>query len=532
MENYFRSLVSSIALLTLCTACFPDPPPISSKATVRISTDTDPNTFDPRQVRSIPDTTFMQILYEGLMRCEKSEKGEKLVPAMAESVKISPDKKTYTFEIRKSQWSDGQPVTAYDFEETWKTTLNPDFPAPNAYQLYVIKGAKAAKEGQISVDEIGVHAVDDNTLIVELENPTPYFLHLTSTYFLYPASRPMRNNNNSTLITNGPYQLDQTVKSLNEWTAQPNPYYWDRSAVKLDQIKIIKLDNSTALKLFDQNELEWTGSPLSTIPIDTLAVLKQKEKLRIHPAAGVYFLRVNVEQPPLNNPKMRRAFALALNRSDLVEHILQGNQLPAMGYLPPSFFGGNALYEDNAVQQAQTLFKEALAEMHLNTNSFPVVSVCYSSNSRGHKIAQVIQQEWKTAFGVDIQLLSCEPKVFYDRLNNHDYQVGIGSWFADIQDPISFLEIFKYKNNGTNNTQWENPRYIELIDQSSLALKEKERVKLLLKAEEELIKEMPIIPLFYATFNYLQNPNLKGVYFSELGYLDFKKAYLEDGGSH
>lgn len=523
MYPIFR-ILSGIFLLIACTACFPDKPPLTNQANVRVSTETEPHTFDPRLVRDLSDTTFIQMLYEGLMRND----GGKLAPAMAESYTLSPDKKIYTFKIRKSQWSDGQPITAHDFEETWKSVLNPDFPAPNAYQLYLIRGAKAAKEGQIPLDQVGIHAKNDTTLVVELEKPTTYFLHLTSTYFLYPTSRQMRNGDQLALITNGPYQVDQSKLKMDEWVAIPNPYYWDHQSVKLDQVTIIKLDNSTALKLFDRNELEWAGSPLSSIPIDTLPSLKQKGNLGIHPAAGVYFLRVNVEQPPLNNAKMRRAFALALNRNDLVEHILQGNQLPAMGYLPPSTAGAPPFFQDNATQEAQMLFKEALEEMQLNAHTLPPITVCYSSNPRGHKIAQVVQQQWKSAFGIDIQLLSCEHKVFYDRLKNHDYQMGLGSWFADIQDPISFLEVFKYKNNGTNNTQWENSRYIELIEQSSAVTKEKERQRILRQAEEVLIEEMPIIPLFFATYNYLQSPNLKGIYFSELGYLDFKNAYLEN----
>lgn len=526
MPSCFKLIISCCILLVTCTACFPEKPAIDKKKVVRISTETDAHTFDPRLVRDLSDTTFIQMLYEGLMRVEE---GGKLLPALAESYTVSPDKKTYTFRIRKSEWSDGQPVTAYDFEESWKSVLDPEFPAPNAYQLYVIKGAKAAKEGLIPPEEIGIHAENDSTLIVELEQPVSYFLHLTSTYFFYPAGKSMRNGgSHSVLVTNGPYQFNQTATNLNEWAAVPNPYYWDRDAVKLDEVKVIKLDNSTALKLFHQNELEWAGSPLSSIPIDTLAALKQKGSLGIHPAAGVYFLRVNIGQAPLNHPKMRKAFALALNRSDLVEHILQGNQLPAMGYLPPSFSSGKLFYYDNAIEQAQVLFKEALTEMNVQLNSLPAVTISYSSNPRGHKIAQVIQQQWKTAFGVNVQLFSCEHKVFYDRLKNHDYQVGIGSWFADIHDPISFLEVFKHKNNGTNNTQWENQKYIQLIDQSCTALKEKDRQKLLHQAEEILIAEMPIIPLFYATYNYLQHPKLKGIYFSELGYLDFKNADLEN----
>lgn len=526
MNRFVKFIVNGTLLLLLCTACLPQKPEINKTKTIRVSTETDPHTFDPRLVRDLSDTTFIQTFYEGLMR---SEGDAEPAPALAESFTLSPDKKTYTFHLRQSEWSNGDPVTAHDFADSWKSMLDPALPAPNAYQLYVIKGAKEAKEGKASLDLIGIQALDDKTLAVELEQPTPYFLNLTATYFLYPAHQSTRNNQKGTEaapVTNGPYQLDPSQQFSNEWTAIPNPYYWDRQAVKLDAIKIVKLDNSTALKLFDQQELEWAGSPMSTIPMDMMAALKQNTNLKNTPAAGVYFLRVNIENPPFDQPKMRRAFALALNRSDLVEHVLQGNQQPAHRYLPP-FFASGPLYKDHDLEVAQSLFNEALAEKNLTSSTLPTISLCYASNPRAYKTAQVLQQEWKEAFGIDIQLQGCESKILFDRLKNHDYQIAFGSWFADILDPISFLDVFKHKNNGTNNTQWENPRYIELLDSSTRANNAQDRQQLLTQAEELLIEEMPIIPLFFNSYNYLQNPNLKGVYFSELGYLDFKRAYLE-----
>lgn len=524
MFSNLRTTCAIICALFL-SGCSPEKPIMEKQATVRISTETEPHTFDPRQVRNLSDTTYMNLLYEGLTR---SEKDGKIVPGMAETYAISKDKKKYIFKMRKTEWSDGQPVTANDFFETWKTILDPDFPAPNAYQLYVIKGAKDFKEGKISFEEVGIKALDDTTLVVELENPTPYFLNLTSSYFLYPAHRQLRLNsetNHLELVTNGPFQLEKTNALSNEWTMVPNTYYWDRNSVRLDQVKILKLENSTALQLFEQKELDWAGSPLSTIPVDTLTHLKGKGKLNIQPASGVYFLRVNTEHPPFDNTKFRRALAFALNRSDLVEHVLQGNQIPAQRYIP-DLTTTQPLYKDNDLQLAKHLFAEALQEQHLSSSSLPKVSICYANNPRSHKIAQVIQQNWKEAFNLQVELQNCESKVFYDHLKNHTYQIGIGSWFADIHDPISFLEVFKYKNNGTNNTQWENPNYIDLINQSANA-KTKKRESLLKQAEELLIKEMPIIPLFFSTYNYLQNPDLKGVYFSDLGYLDLKYAYFE-----
>ncbi len=533
--QWMKLFLIPFCLLT-CIACRqPENPVTQQTSTLRISTEGDPQTLDPRRVRDLQTATVIHMLYEGLMRAQPDGQP---APALAERITISPDQKTYTFRLRRSAWSNGQPVTAYDFEQTWKSLLDPQFPSPNAYQLYVIRGAQAAKEGRASSDQIGVHAQDDTTLVVELEQPTPYFLQLTASYFYYPVHASLRQQGSdssslpeSQILTNGPFKLEKW-KRQNELIAILNPHYWDKNQVRLDRISLVVLDNPTALQLFQRSELDWTGSPLSTLSVDALASLSQQGLLKIMPAAGIYLFRVNTEKPPFNHVKMRQAFALALNRVDLVEHVLQGNQEPAFGLIPYTFAKGQPFFEDDDRQLAQRLFQEALEEQSLTVKDFPTVSIYYASGERSHKISQVAQQQWKEVLGVKVDLQSSEAKVYYDRLKNHDYHLGIGSWFADIRDPISFLEVFKLKDNGTNNTQWENPHYIALLDQSSQARLPQEREKLLKQAERIIINEMPIIPLFYASYNYVKNPILKGVYFSELGYLDFKNAYLDLDASH
>jgi len=528
--QWLKLFLIPLCLLT-CTACRqPETPIAQESATLRISTEGDPQTLDPRRVRDLATTTVIHMLYEGLMRTQEDGLP---VPALAETVTISPDQKTYTFQLRPSAWSDGKPVTAYDFEETWKSLLAPQFPSPNAYQLYVIKGAQAAKEGRAPIDQIGVHAQDDATLIVDLEQPTPYFLHLAATHFLYPVNQSLRQQPvdsnalpDSKIVTNGPFKLEKWSRH-NELTAIPNPYYWDKENVHLNRIQLVVLDNPTAIQLFKIGELDWAGSPLSTISVDALTSLQETGQLEVMPAAGLYLFRVNTEKEPFNHVKMRQAFALALNREDLVTHVLQGNQVPAFGIVPHSFIKGQPFFEDYDHHLSRQFFQDALKEQSLTMEDFPKVTIHYASNERSHKIAQVAQQQWKEVLGVNVTLESSEPKVYYDRLKTHEYQLGIGSWFADIHDPISFLEIFKFKENGTNNTQWESPHYIALLNQSSQATLPQEREHILKQAERVIINEMPIIPLFYASYNYLKNPNVKGVYFSDLGYLDFKNAYLE-----
>lgn len=519
-----------LCLLTVTACRQPEIPVAQQSNTLRLSMEGDPQTLDPRRVRDLATATVMNMLYEGLMR---SDADGKPAPAIADSVTISPDQKTYTFHLRQSAWSNGDAVTAQDFAETWKSLLDPKFPGPNAYQLYAIKGAQAAKEGSASVEQIGVHTPNPSTLIVELEQPTPYFLQLATTYFFFPVHSSLRKQSAETTLpyteikTNGPFVLEN-LKHHVGLTAIPNSHYWDKDHVHLNKIQFIYLDNPTALQLFQNGELDWTGSPLSTLSVDALSSLRNQNKLEVVPAAGIYLLRVNTEKPPFNHVKMRQAFALALNRADLVEYVLQGNQIPAFGLIPYSFIPGQPHFEDDNQHLALHFFQEALKEQGLKLETFPPVTLNYAAGERTHKIAQVAQQQWKKMLGVNVVLQSNDSKVHIDLLKNRTYQLGVGSWFADFRDPISFLEIFKFKDNGTNNTEWENQQFIELLNTSANAKNDEERHKLLKLAEHTLINEMPVIPLFYSSYNYVKNPAIKGIYFSELGYLDFKHAYWDN----
>lgn len=527
LSRLLTVLMISLSALTL-SSCFPTKP-LAKQKVLRISVEDEPHTLDPRQARDLATATAIHLVYEGLFRAQGGSIPE---PALAASYTVSPDQKTYTFKLRPSGWSNGQPVTAHDFEATWKSVLNPTYAAPNAYQLYVIKNGQKAKEGKVPLDQVGVKATDASTLVVELENPTPYFLELLSTYFFYPASPTLLAYQGkepldpSRIPTNGPYQLASWKQ--NEFIVTPHPHYWDRQAVKIDQIAFSHVDNLTAYQLFRKDEVDWTGSPLGTLPTDALQNLKQSGDLKTKSSAGVHLLRLNVEKAPFDNSKVRRAFAYALNRTELVEHVLQGNQIPATGIVPSQTASKSSFFQDGNLNQARAMFKQYLLDNKLTVQTLPPITLLYGNNERSHKIAQVAQQQWKEAFGIEPQLQSVESKVFFSQIKNHDYQISIGSWYADYNDPISYLEIFKYKDNGTNNTQWQNSAYIYLLDQSTQAKNPHQRNSLLLAAEKVLMDEMPVIPLFFNTYNYLQKPTVKGVYFSELGYLDFKHASVSE----
>lgn len=522
-------LIASLLLFCLCFGCSNSS---SSKAKntgqqVRIAIADDPTSLDPRFVRDLPSSTTMRLLFEGLMRTGQDGQA---IPGIAEKIAVSDDQKTYTFYLRSSFWADGTPLTAEDFVRTWRSILSPSTPAPNAYQLYLIQGAKNAKEGKIPVDAIGVKAIDSLTLVVELEHPTPYFAEMVSCHFFFPVHPVMRDPENKRsdegIIGNGPFQLDTWIKR-DELKVVKNPRYWDAAHVALEGVNLQVLEEQTALQLFHAGQLDWVGSPLSTLPQDAIAPLKQQNQLYIMPAGGTYWFRLNTRRFPFSNEKIRHAFSLALDRQSLVEHITQGNQQPAIGIIPPGF--GIPLYEDypaNRVAIAKTLFAEMLQEEGLSSTTFPQITLNYAYNDRNHKIVQAIQQQWNQTFGIDVVLGGSEPQVHLDRVKRGDYWISLGSWFADIRDPINFLEIFKFQDNPTNQTLWQSLAYIELLDQADAEPDLEKRLQLLANAEQTLLQAMPIIPLFHSAYNYLKTDQLEGVYFSPLGYLDFKEGYF------
>jgi oligopeptide transport system substrate-binding protein len=516
-------------VLTSCTQS----PQKSSQQTLRLNLGTEPPSLDPRQAIDLTSGIVLKMLYDGLTRMATNGKTK---PSVAKTITVSEDLKTYTFKLRDSLWSNGDPVTAHDFSYAWKWILDPKNDARYAYQLYVIKNAKAAKEGKISLDDVGIHVIDDSTLIVELEYPTPYFLELTSMMMYYPVNKKSAVKGAANdgkpadqYISNGPFQLI-SWRHNNELTLEKNKLYWDASSVRLDEIRLFVInDATTELHLFESGELDWAGTPLSVgLPNDAILSLKESGNLHIKPEAATYFYEFNTEKFPLNNKKLRKALAYAINRKAIVENITQANQIPATSFLPPLLaLQGTPYFPDADIQTAQKLLKEALSELGLTLEDLPKITISYNTSENHHKIAQAVQQQINQALGIKIELNNLEWKVYLDALSGHNFDIGRLSWIADFNDPITFLQIFKYKSNSTNSTGWENPEYIALLDESSREPNRKKRLALLQKAETILMDEMPIIPIYFIMNSYLKNPKLQNVYLSGLGDIDFKWAYFE-----
>ncbi len=392
-----RVLLSALIFLTACDKT----PSKSELKTLKINICNDPQTLDSRKVRYLGDINITKMLMEGLTRV--NEQG---VPelALAERIVISSDKKTYTVILRDAKWTDGSPVTSSDFAYAWKKVLAPQFLAPNAAQLFPIKNAEGVKNGLLPPSMLGIQVVDAKTFIITLAQPTPYFLELLAHPSFFPVNAkvdqacPEWMQSPETYVGCGPFKLS-TWQHDDLLVVEKNPSYWDAKTVKLDQINMIMVDSTTEIHLFKAGELHWAGSPFSYISVDDITQLKNLQELYTKPSLGTAFLRTNTLQPPFNSPAMRKAFALAINRQELVEHLTQGTQLPATGLIPPSMGLQHIPYfTDGDTAQALSLFNSELARLNMSRDDLPHITIKYVPSERTHQMMQAIQQQWQTAF--------------------------------------------------------------------------------------------------------------------------------------
>ncbi len=498
----------------------------SSKQAARLQIDSEPVSLDPRKARHLGDHIVLRMLFEGLMRVSKEQTIE---PAIAKEVQISEDHLKYTFHLKEVNWSNGEPLQASDFLFAWQSILDPQFPTDLAYHLYPIKNARKAKLGQIALKEVGIQALDAHTLEVSLEEPTPYFLELlTMTPFFPVPQRIAEKDSNwaqeaSSLVSNGPFQIEKWDHA-HQLILKKNQLYWEKNVVRLDQVDFAIASPDTALRMFEEDKLDWVGSPLSSIPTSAVAFLKTSQQLEISPFLATAFCRINTRHPSLSKVELRRALALALDRSSIVDRVLCGGQTAAMQLVPPQMgLREDGFFPDNAPEQALALLNQVREEI----SAAPIV-ISYSHNERNALIAQILQRQWQEKLGLDVRIESVEPKVFFQRIAKKDFQIAIGSWTADFNDPINFLEVFKFENQGTNHTGWENAEYIALLNRSGLCKDLQERREILRKAEKILMEEMPIIPIYQFALNYMKNHALTGVFLSPEGYLDLRTASFEE----
>jgi oligopeptide transport system substrate-binding protein len=540
------ALIVALALLAGCAKSgLPTEAPDGSAAdqaskprqVFRYGNGSEPQDLDPQQIQGTPELHLIEALFEGLLA--EDPKDCHPVPGLAESWEISPDGLVYTFHLRANlKWSDGVPLTANDFLLSWKRMISPKFASQYAYLLYnFVKNAKDYYDGKITdFSQVGFKAPDDRTLVVTLSGPTPFLLKILANHYAWHAvpihtilkfgaldERSTAWTRAGNLVSDGPFMLK-------EWLPQQrivvvrNPNYWDAATVKLDEVDFYPTEDTAGEeRMFRSGQIDIT----TDIPNSKIDPYKREhpEELHLEPFLGVYYYRCNVTVPPLNDKRVRRALAIAIDREALIRDVTRGGQRPAYAVSYP----GTAGYAPRAqitgtLDDARRLLAEA---GYPGGRGMPTIQFTYNTNDNHKLIGEAVQEMWRKELGVNIELQNQEWKVYLDNQHTQNYQMQRAGWIADYEDPHVFLEIWE-TGNGNNDTLWSNAEYDRLLHEALQARDEAQRYEIYQKMDAILVDECPVIPIYYYTRTYLMSPRVKGYWPTLLDTHPFKYIYLQN----
>lgn len=505
------------------------------KAVIRVNFPVDPNTLDPRKGRDITSSTVHFMLYEGLTRFTPQSTSDF---GLAEKIELSEDRCTYTFYLRNAEWSDGHPVTSEDFEYAWKSMLDPEFPCPNVNLLYGIKNAEKVKMGQLPLSDLGIWSDGPKKFIVQLEAPIPYFLELTAFCVFSPVPSHIAKGNENwpdkgidSILSCGPYLLKKW-SHWDEMVVEKSPTYWDQQHVAHDKIKISFVENAnTAFQMFERGELDMMGTAFSSLPLDVIPVLKEKGVLESFTVAATTFCTFNTEAFPFHNKNIRKAFSSAINRKDLVENITQLGEEAGVALIPSVLKGGKkkTFVDDAALKNAQEYLAKGLEELGITKEQLNI-QLMYSMNDVNYKIAQELQQQWFRVLGVNVNLQNNERTIFLDNLQRREYMMSLAFLHAQYNDQMNILERFKFKSNPKNYCNWENEEYVKLLSLALNTSDEEERCTVMEQAEQVLLEEMPLTPIYHWNTTFVKQPYVENIHFSPIGSLYLPAISIDKRG--
>ena len=494
----------------------------------------EPKELDPHVVTGVTEFNILSALLEGLVAEDPQDLHP--IPGAAEGWTVSEDGCQYTFRLRRDgKWSNGAPVTASDWIFSFKRILSPKLGSPYAYMLFGLTNAEAFHLGKIDdFSLVGAKAADDHTLVLTLHAPVPYFLPILAHHSWFPVhpatvlsagaidqigtkwTQPGR------FVGNGPFVL-KAWEPQSRITVVKSDTYWDRDRVRLKEIDFHPIgDHQTEENAFRAGQLHVTGS----VPIDRIEHYRKTapERLRLSPYLGTYYYLLNAKVPPLNDPRVRRALALGIDREQLVRRVSKAGEDPAWNFTPPGTGGYTARARlQGDVEAARKLLAEAGFP---EGKGFPRLKLLYNTSEGHERIAQAIQQMWKTRLGVDIELVNMEWKVYLAQTQEGKYEMARAGWIADYSDPATFLNLW-VTDGGNNRTGWSNKDYDRLMAEADAARAPQERLEIFQKAEEILMNEVPIIPVYFYRSKALIQPSVKGWLPNLLDHHPYKYVYLE-----
>ena len=528
----------AMLVLTGCGKNNPSATQTSSSGEVeqilKVGNGSEPQDLDPQIVTGLLEMHILLSLMSGL--ADYDPKDLHPVPNLAESWDISPDQLTYTFHLRAAKWSNGDPIVAADFVKSYHRMLAPSLASEYAYMLFVVTNAEAFNTGKLkNFDEVGFKAVDDRTLLIQLNAPTPYFLSLLPHQSWFPVHIPTIEKNGplyergnrwtrpETFVGSGPFTLAEW-KQNQVIIVKKNPNFWDAATVKLKEIHFFPMEGDTEELAFRTGQLHVTD----TVPPTKIEVYKREhpELIQISPLLGTYYYVCNVNKPPLTDKRVRRALAMSINREGITKTVTRGNEQLAFSFTPPGC-GDYPLHTYFKADIAAA--KKLLAEAgYPDGKGFPKIEILYNTADTHRQIAESIQQMWKENLGIEVELVNQEWKVYLDSQRSKNYQVSRASWISDYIDPRSFLDMY-VTDGGNNRAGWSNKEYDRLIREAGETADPQKRYDLFQQAETILMDEMPVIPIYFYTHKILMRPEVKGWWPNVLDMHPYKYVYLEAG---
>lgn len=490
----------------------------------RYAVNTLPTTLDPTKGQSIGDNEIQHAITEGLTRNTAGD----VKPGIAESWDESEDGLTYTFHLRKdAKWSDGEPITAADFEYSWKRLVNPETASPYAFIGDCLKNGQAIEQGNMDVDELGVKAIDDTTLEVTLEHPTSYFLSLIGSSGQFA---PLRQDvvekygtdfaaTSEKNVYSGPFVM--TSSEDNVWTFEKNDNYWDKDSIKLDKCELNYVENTdTQLSMYEAGDLDYVQVPTAYVP-------DYKDKAEVFANGNVDFCYINEksDNPALSNKNFRLALNYALNRNDYNKLANADTYTAFNGLVFPGLQAKGTTYGeaydlnsysyplDGDQDKATEYLNAAMQELGVSNASDITVEVVTTDADSSKRIVETLQEQWQNALGINVKIRQVTYADIYGKVfPEHDYEIGYGGWGSDYDDPYSYLELFK-GDSSYNYSQYENPEVDQLLTASQDESDVDARMDHLNQAEQIILADGAFVPLQARNIYYMLDDDTTGINF-------------------
>lgn len=493
------------------------------------------DTLDPGITNNSFASPYLCNTFEGLVTYDKANN---IIPGLAKDWKISDDGLVYTFNLHSNlKWSDGTPLTSKDFEYAWKRVLDPKTGGQYADMLtsYIVN-AEDYYGGKKPFEQVGIKTPDENTIEITLMNPTPYYLSILAMWVYSPVKEEVVDaypdrwaKDAETFICNGPFKVSK-ISFGESIVLTKNEHYWNVDKVKLEEITIRFIENkSTALAAFEKGEIDgFRAIPPADIP----RLKAESDAFQVVPSMATTFFLINNKHKPLDNVKVRQALSLAVDRTDLIENVLQSTDKPAYGLVSPGYVLNGADFNTGKtyglaatakVEEAQKMLAEA---GYPGGKGFPKLILSYYTDDTVKKVAEALQQMWKKNLNIDMEITTEEWKVYYDGIQKFDYHIAAMGWGADYLHPMTFLPLFETKNVA-NNSGYSNTEYDKLLLKAQAEVDATKAVDIMHEAEDLLMADMPVLNLYHRSNFLMMAPYVKGWNLNPLSNLYFSEAFLE-----